>query len=288
MKNSINILLDRYQPKSSSDCIRALREIMQEIALVGLWRAKFFEHAAFYGGTALRILYGLDRFSEDLDFSLLKKSTQFSLEPYFQAIQDELAAFGFSVTIEGKKKNIESPIESAFIKANTILQLIQIGFKHFTLSGISKEAKINIKIEIDADPPPGFQTEVKVLKEPLPISINTYCAPDLFAGKMHATLCRLWQERVKGRDWYDFVWFVRKGIPLHLDHLETRMKQSGCLPENQKLTQSLFFALLEKKIDGLNWEAAKRDIRPFISDAALLENWTKEYFREFANQIVIL
>lgn len=279
-------MLSRYQPKTSADSIRALREIIQEIALVGLWRAKFFEHAAFYGGTALRILYGLDRFSEDLDFSLLAPSDTFSLAPYNKAISEELNSFGFNVTVSTKLKNVESNIESGFIKANTQLELMNIGFKAFTVSGIPKDAKVKIKIEVDVKPPIGFNTEAKTLMEPIPVAIKVYVPSDLFAGKMHALLCRLWKERVKGRDWYDFVWFIRKKIPLNLKHLELRMLKSGHLQQDETLTEKLFLEMLKSKINSLNIDNALIDIRPYITDPSLLNSWSKEYFKEFAGRII--
>lgn len=288
MNESIETMLARYNIQSSADCLRAVREIMQEIALVGLWRAKFFEHAAFYGGTALRILYGLDRFSEDLDFSLLTKKSDFDFEPYTHAMETEFAAFGFEVEIQKKQKTKPSQIESAFIKANTMKQLLNIGFKHYTLSGLPRNAKIQIKCEIDTDPPPGFKTEAKILKEPLPISVNTYVPTDLFAGKMHAVLCRLWQKRVKGRDWYDLIWFIRKDIPLNLKHLEQRMWQSGCLNQNTALTKPVFLEALAKKIDELDISNAQQDMQPFVAEPELLQSWSKAYFHQFIDEIKIV
>ncbi len=286
MHESIEIMLGRYRPKTAADSIRALREIIQEIALVGLWRSKFFEKSAFYGGTALRILYGLDRFSEDLDFSLLEPSDNFSLNTYNEAIKEELNSFGFDVSVSSKEKNIQSQIESAFIKANTRQELINIGLSNFVKSGIAKDTNIKIKLEVDTNPPNHFRTETKTLNEPLPVSIKAYVPSDLFAGKMHALICRLWKTRIKGRDWYDFVWFVRKKIPLNLDHLEKRMWQSGHLNEQQKLTEKLFFELLGNKIDALDIDNALMDIRPYITDINILDDWSKNYFKQFMSQII--
>ncbi len=286
MHESIEIMLGRYRPTTTADSIRALREIIQEIALVGLWRSKFFEKSAFYGGTALRILYGLDRFSEDLDFSLLEPSDNFSLKTYNEAIKEELNSFGFDVSVSSKEKNIQSQIESAFIKANTRQELINIGLSNFVKSGIAKDTNIKIKLEVDTNPPNHFRTETKTLNEPLPVSIKAYVPSDLFAGKMHALICRLWKTRIKGRDWYDFVWFVRKKIPLNLDHLEKRMWQSGHLNEQQKLTEKLFFELLENKIDALDIDNALMDIRPYITDINILDNWSRNYFKQFMSQII--
>src|SRR5258708_11206041 len=104
MHYAIEQMLKKYNCCSQLDYLNSLKEIFQEIALLGLWRAKFYEKAAFYGGTALRILYGLDRFSEDLDFTLLKNTKNFDLSPYNQAIADELSSFGFKVSVETKIK----------------------------------------------------------------------------------------------------------------------------------------------------------------------------------------
>lgn len=281
------MMLQRYQPQTTVDSVRALREIIQELALVGLWRAKFFEKAAFYGGTALRLLYGLDRFSEALDFSLLQPDAQFSLSKYSQAIQDELNAYGFDVTVDTKSKAISTRIESAFIKANTKLELINIGLQKFANAGIAGDTKVKIKLEVDTDPPGGFQTEAKTLLEPIPVSINVYVLSDLFAGKMHAVLCRMWKHRIKGRDWYDFVWFIRKKVPLNLGHLEQRMLQSGHLQPSERLTVSLFYSKLEEKIAALDIKNAIGDIRPFVADKAVLDCWSHAYFKEFAAKITI-
>lgn len=288
MHESIEQMLARYRPKTTADSIKALREILQEVALVGLWRAKFFEKAAFYGGTSLRILYGLDRFSEDLDFSLLKPMDNFSLTSYNKAIQEELNAFGFDVTVSTKKKNTQTQIESAFIKANTLQELINIGYQEFTISGIAKDMTVKIKLEVDTNPPMGFKIEAKPLNEPIPISIMTYTLPDLFAGKMHALLCRMWKNRVKGRDWYDFVWFARKGVALNLDHLKERMLQSGHLQKNEDLTKKMFLTKLENTIENLDLERALMDIRPFVYDVSILDSWSKKYFKEWMNKIIFV
>lgn len=288
MQDSLSQLLQRYQPTDTTQAIRALREIIQEIALLGLWRSKFFDHAAFYGGTALRIFYQLNRFSEDLDFSLLTPDPDFSLDIYNKAIRSELESFGFQVTVETKVKNLDTNIESAFIKADTKKELITIGLGDFALSGIPKDAKVKIKLEIDTNPPPFFETEIKILNNPLPVSIRCYKPSFLFAGKMHALLFRLWENRIKGRDWYDFIWFISKKTPMNLRHLSERMLQSGHLKKNQILNNSVFNKLLEDKILQCDFDNAKRDIIPFISDVALLDCWDQEYFLAAAKEIILV
>lgn len=288
MHDAIKQMLKRFNPKTTIENIRALREIIQEIALVGLWRAKFFEEAAFYGGTALRILYGLDRFSEDLDFSLLIPNNKFSLAKYNKVVQQELSSFGIKATVSTKEKNFDSNIESAFIKANTKQEFISIGLSNFMLTGIDKNATVKIKFEVDINPPNQFTVEAKNLSEPIPISIKTYVAPDLFAGKIHALLCRNWKTNIKGRDWYDFCWFIRKKIPLNLKHLQQRMIQSGHLSLNEYLTEKLLYIKLEKKILDVDFKLASNDVRAFIKDPSILDCWSKDYFKGFLSELIIL
>lgn len=278
MNDAIKIMLSKYDLKSVDDYENALKEIIQEIALLGLWRSKFFEHAAFYGGSALRILYGLDRFSEDMDFSLLKSNLNFSIASYIKAISDELESFAFSVSVQRKEKKVKTNIESAFIKAGTIQNMIIIE----TPSNLSKKININknlkIKIEVDIDPPQGFETEAKYLLNPIPFSLNTYSLPDLFAGKMHALLCRNWTNRVKGRDWYDFIWYLQKGIQVNKNQLRERMIQSGHLNEKDNFTEKILKKMLFEKIDNIDYDLAKKDVMPFLKDQTYLDLWSRNFF----------
>jgi predicted nucleotidyltransferase component of viral defense system len=259
-----------------------LREVLQQSALLGLARHNFFEHAAFYGGTALRILYGLDRFSEDLDFSLLKPKPQFDFKPFLEGCQRELASFGFHVDTQIKEK--ESVISSAFLKANTLKLLMTIE-ETDRVKGIHPEEKISIKLEIDTDPPPGFEIETRLVSQPLPFYIVTYVQKDLFAGKMHAILCRERKINVKGRDWYDLIWFIKNKIPVHLAHLANRMHQSQNLKADESLDHAKLVNLLKKKIATIDWEQAKSDVKPFISDHQQLNLWSEQFFNDLIVQL---
>lgn len=288
MHEALKRMLNRYAIRNLSDSNRALREIIQEIALVGLWRGKFFEYGAFYGGTALRILYGLDRFSEDLDFTLLKPNPAFSLNRYHKVVQEELQAFGFTVDVLEKKKSWDSPVQSAFIKTEAHHELLRIGISDLLLKGFHRETLLKVKFEVDINPPQGASYEARTINEPFPVSIKTLSLSDLFAGKMHALLCRAWKGRIKGRDWYDFVWFVRQDIPLNLDYLASRMQQSGHLGPEHSLNVDLFKQHLEKKIAELDMGQALDDVRPFVQDTAAISSWSGEFFREFAKRMRIL
>ncbi len=285
MNDAIRSMLDRYQCQSRDDYLHALREILQEVALLGLWRSKFFEHAAFYGGTALRILHGLDRYSEDLDFSLIRPDARFSLGAYGDALQREIESFGFSVEFEPRRKQHDSPVDSAFLKANTYQQLILIGAGEDVLHGLNPDRKLKVRLEVDRDPPPGFDTESQYVLQPIPFSVRTYTLPDLFAGKLHAVLCRKWKTRVKGRDWYDLVWYVGRHPNVHLSHLESRMRQSGDYDDRAPLTMDRLQALLHNAIDGLNVEHARQEVAPFIRDQRALEVWSRDFFRQIVKRI---
>ncbi len=288
MQEAISRMLARYSTGSVDEATRALREILQEVALLGLWRAKFFEHAAFYGGTALRILYGLDRFSEDLDFSLLEPSGNFNLERYTQALQEEIRGFGFDVQVTLVNKAVESPVQSAFLKANTRNQLLVIKTPSNIADSVPPGKVLKIKLEVDTDPPGGFETETRYLLQPIPFPVRTYTLPDLFAGKMHAVLCRGWKNRVKGRDWYDFIWFVANHPRLHLGHLEQRMRQTGHWTGEKPLSQKDFHSILAGRIHQLNVEQARREVSVFLKDPTSLEIWSKEFFLNLAGKIELL
>lgn len=285
MNDAVSRMLAKYTLETLDDHLRALREILQEIALLGLWRSKFFEHAAFYGGTALRILHGLDRFSEDLDFSLLKPIPGFELSRYAAALQIELQSFGFDVRISKKAKAVESRIQSAFLKAETLRQLIEIRASEALLRALPRGQTLKIKLEVDTDPPPGFETEARYLLNPIPFAVRTYTLPDLFAGKMHAILCRRWKTRLKGRDWYDLVWFVANHPRLRLSHLKARMLQTGDWPARKELTPTAFHSALRSVIESARIEAARREVTPFVPHPEALEVWSPDFFLDVARRI---
>jgi predicted nucleotidyltransferase component of viral defense system len=279
---AIQNLIDKYHT-SSLKKRDIVREILQQAALLGLARLQFFEHAAFYGGTALRILYGLDRFSEDLDFSLLKPDPQFNFQPFLEGLQREMESLGFHVEVSAKKK--EPSILSAFVKGNTLKFLLTIEEAAGADKDVQPEEKIAIKLEIDTKPPLGFEVETKLVLNPTPFYVLTYCPGDLFAGKMHAILCRKWKNRIKGRDWYDLVWFIRQGTPIHLAHLSHRLRQSGHLIPEKELDKKTLLAFLQEKIRTIDWESAKNDVRPFVLDPKVLDIWSSSFFLDLIPHI---
>ncbi|RQO75615.1 hypothetical protein DBR43_09770 [Pedobacter sp. KBW06] len=277
--------LESYRPSNREEAAQALREIMQEIALAGLQRAGFFEKAAFYGGTALRIFYGLDRFSEDLDFSLLKVAPDFSLEKYLDSILNEFESQGMKVSVKEKKKTKESNIDSAFLKSETIWkELVLEGI--LPQKGIDEVANIKIKLEVDKEPSLGFETEEKLLLNPFSFYVKCFTAPDLFAGKMHALLFRKWVDNVKGRDWYDMEWYIKKGIPLNRNHFVLRAQDSGDW-NKESMTVPELMELLHAKIDAVNMDRVKADITRFIANPSVLDIWTPVYFHDLVRHIKV-
>lgn len=278
--------IQRYEPKNEEEIISALREIMQEITLAALSRTNFYEKAAFYGGTALRIFYNLDRFSEDLDFSLLDKDPTFSLEPYFMSILNEFEALGLKVSIKEKAKRTNSAIDSAFLKTDTIwktLSLDEIPSYH----GIKLNKTIQIKIEVDREPPLGFKTEEKLLLNPFSFYVKCLAPHDLFAGKLHALLFRKWKNRVKGRDWFDFEWYIQQKIPLHLNHFIIRAQESGDWKAEQ-MSANEIKAMIHKKIDVVSFTQIIEDISRFIENDDKLHLWSAQYFHDLVEHIEFL
>lgn len=275
--------LEEYKPGNQEAAEQALREIMQEIALAGLQRSGFFEKAAFYGGTALRIFYGLQRFSEDLDFSLLEVNPGFLLEPYLKGIEAEFSALGIKVSIEEKNKTATTDVDSAFLKPDTDWKELIIK-EILPQESVKMRPTIKIKIEVDTTPPLGFSTEEKLSLKPFSFYVKCFVLADIFAGKMHALLFRKWKGRVKGRDWFDMEWYIRKGIPLNLDHLLIRSQDSGDWKE-KSMTQEQFMTLLQNKIQSVSFSSIRKDVVRFIADEKLIEIWSSQYFSDLVQKI---
>lgn len=281
--NIIEQMIKKYDPQSETELINALKEIFQEITLLGLYRGGFFDKAAFYGGTSLRILYGLERFSEDLDFSLLEKNKNFDIEKYFPSVVSEFEALGIEISLNKKSKSSDTNTESAFLKNDTSIHTLNIEAKG--LENIHSGRKIKIKLEVDTNPPLKFQTESKTLLLPMTFNVRTMTLPNLYAGKMHALLFRSWKTRVKGRDWFDFEWYVKNNTPLNLEHLCQRMKESGNF-DKEILTKEEFAELLHNKIDTLDIEQAINEVKGFVKDVRVFDFWSKEYFKLLASRVV--
>jgi predicted nucleotidyltransferase component of viral defense system len=276
MADIFNQMLSRYNIKTKDDRQNAVHEVMQQVCLAGLNRAGFFDKAAFYGGTCLRIFYGMPRFSEDLDFSMTEIDNEFNLETCFDSIKNEFTILGREVQIEKKQKSQDTRIESAFLKGNT--DMVNISFQ--------TEPSVKIKIEVDKVPPLKFNTEYKLLLLPFSFMTRCFTLPGLFAGKVHAFMFRKWRNRVKGRDWYDFEWFIRKNVPMDFAHFKERAIQSEGV-EFVDLTPEQFKQLLKEKINSTNIEMVIVDVRRFVINPQELDIWSIDYFLQLADMMRI-
>ncbi len=273
-------MLNRYELNTVHDHENALKEIIQEIVLLGLWRSKFYEKAVFYGGSALRILHKLDRFSKDLDFSLIQPEKTFDIKKYLGAVKAELELWGFEVSAKEENEKSKSTIDSAFIKANTLVHLLKIDSNLKT----HKNAVMKIKFEIDQDPPIGFDSDLKYHLHPIPFTIKTMTLPSLFAGKMHALLCRTIRTNIKGRDWYDLIWFVKNNIPCDLHYLKNKMLQTGHIDLSEALTKEKLVELISKKSKEIDFSLAKNDVEPFLKNSRQkdeLSLWSNDFFNGY-------
>jgi predicted nucleotidyltransferase component of viral defense system len=279
MNKALEDMLRPYAPITPLDWGQAIREIAQEVALLGFWRSGFFEQAAFYGGTALRIFHGLNRFSEDLDFSLSSENDEARLESVLSSLEIELAAWGFSFQADPKSSGEQTGIESAFLKGNTRINPLNIGVPEELSRHFLPNQKITIKLELDTAPPPLATTEVKTHLLPTPFQVRLYDLPSLFAGKLHALLFRDWKSRVKGRDFYDFVWFIGRSVPVNLPHLEARIRQSGN-PAIENLDLAGLQSLLSERFGKVDLAAAADEVRPYLRDARELALWSEAFFKE--------
>lgn len=236
MEQVLNQMLSKYQINNVDDKKNAIKEIVQEIVLCGLSRGGFFKKVAFYGGTALRIFYGLDRFSEDLNFSLTSQSLNFDLTKYFPYVVNETKSLGLDFSVQEKVKSPESNIKSAFLKSNTKEYILTFYENSEDAKFINKDEVIRIKFEVDINPPLGATYETKFGLLPSPYQVRLYDLPSLFAGKIHACLCRNWRSRVKGRDFYDYVFFLSIGAKVNIKNLKAKLVQSKFISADYDLT----------------------------------------------------
>lgn len=278
MNSQIQEMLKRYNIESSEDKKNALKEIIQELVLCGLAKTDFFDKASFYGGTALRIFYGLDRFSEDLDFSLKEKDEKFDFVKYMPLVEKEVLSFGIKADISEKEKTADSHIKSAFLKANTKEHLLLLYPEDEDVKRIIDNELIKIKIELDVFPPKGATFETKYRLVPSPYSINMYDESSLLAGKIHAILCRGWQNRVKGRDLYDYIFFLSKNIKCNALHLKERLKDSGKVLDSDKIDDDDIKGMLIEKFSNIDYNIAIDDVKNFLKDKSSLKLWNKDFF----------
>ena len=273
--------LDDYRCHSQQEEENALREISQEVALAALSRGNFFKKAVFQGGTCLLILYGLDRFSEDLDFVLKDVDQQFSFDPYIKNMAMEFQAYGYRLEVTDRSK-ADDTVKKCFLKDDSLGKVLNLSH----LKGMTNMRKIKIKLEVDTNPPTGGGVENKFLDFPFPFAVTVQDVPSLFAGKSHALLCR---EYTKERDWYDFIWYVSRNAEMNWKFLSSAIDQQGPWKgQNLKLDKRWYMREMTRMIENTNWNAAKEEMLRFLKPPSLagLDVWGKEFFLDRLQKLV--
>ena len=280
---SLQQRLSGYNCATAHEEDQALREILQDLILAALGRTEFFCKAAFHGGTHLRIFHGMKRFSEDLDFALREDDSKFTFAPYLQRVKTELEAFGVMVEVVDRSRD-DSTIKKAFLKDDSIVRILNLKFQA-NVGSRHTPRKLRIKLEVDARPPAGATYESLALSFPFPSSVTAFDLPSSFAGKMHALLCR---EYVKGRDWYDFIWYCGARVRLNHDLLSSAIDQSGpWAGKHVKTYDEWVRNELKEKIRQLDWQKAREDVEPFIHESELdsLQYFNADFFSQLADNM---
>ena len=284
MNNVLQSMLKKYEIKNTIDEINAMKEIIQEIVLSGLSRGGFFNEAAFYGGTALRIFYGLNRFSEDMDFALLEPNSNFDLSKYFGFIEKEVQAYGLNLTISEKRKTQDSNITSAFLKGDK-KEHILLFFPNESIQNTTSLKNIKIKFEVDINPPAGARYDIKYKLLPSPHQVRLYDEGSLFAGKIHAILCRNWHYRTKGRDLYDYIFYMSNNTKVNIKLIREKLIDSNVLTREDSFDINMLKDLLNNKFKEINYSNAKEDVIAFIEDKDSLNLWSEDFFTEITKNL---
>ncbi len=285
MNSALDSMLQTNDARSLAERRHVVKEIIQELVLCGLSRAGFFDYAAFYGGTALRIFYGLDRFSEDMDFSLMVPDNEFDITAYFPMLETELRAYGLNMEIKKREKTVDSDIQSAFLKGNTREHLLLFYPQESFSTGVPRDEKIKIKFEVDVNTPELATFERRYQLLPSPYEVNLFDQPSLFAGKIHAVLCRGWKNRVKGRDLYDYLFYLAHGAKINLPHLRARLVQTGHWNPRERLSIEQLRKLLADRFDAIDYKAAAHDVEPFLREASSLRIWSADLFKQVTERL---
>jgi predicted nucleotidyltransferase component of viral defense system len=283
--STIEEIIKTYNLETINDNKAILREIVQSIVLVGLSRTGFFKKASFYGGTALRIFYDLNRYSEDLDFTLNNVDKNFSIAPFIESIKNVALSYGLELEISIKQKQISTPVESVFEKINTYQTFINLKMNSELTKLLHKDEVIKVKFEIDCEPALGFTTENKWIDMPEFAPVIVLDEASLFAGKLHAILCRNYKNTVKGRDYYDFLFYVRRGISPNLNYLRNKLINTGKINEKDTFNIEVLKEMLIKRFEQVDFEQVKNDTERFIINNEDLSTYSKDLFIQMAKKI---
>lgn len=281
----IEEIIKSYNPKTIDETKFVIRELVQKIVLIGLSKSGFFSHASFYGGTALRIFYDLNRYSEDLDFTLNYIDESFTLDPFINKIKEVALSYGLNLDIVTKNKKVETPIESAFAKLNTYQTFISLNLNQSMINLLHKDEVIKVKFEIDCSPALGFTNEIKWLDTPEFAKISVLDSSSLFAGKIHAILCRNYKNTIKGRDYYDFLFYIQKRIKPNMEYLKNKLIDTGKISKDDDFNIDILKNMLISRFSEINFEDVKKDASKFILNNDDLSYYSKELFIQMVDKI---
>ncbi len=266
-----NMIAKAREGKSAIDKLNRLREELHHLILQEADRKGAFNQICFVGGTALRILHGLDRFSEDLDFSLsLQNKNLFQLETLSKAVVKSLEGYGFDCHIERLKT--ERNVQSCLFAFRNLLHQLHKSFQ--------PTQKLAIRFEADMRPPAGAHEQVSPVTGIRLYKVRHFDLPSLFAGKLHAVLYRVY---TKGRDLYDFLWYTGKGVSVNGTFLENAIEQTQ--KEKIQLNDKKLQELLHKKFEEIDFAKAQRDVAPFLADPESLSLFDRDLFLNAANGV---
>lgn len=274
MQTTIEEIISSYKPSTIEETKAIIREIVQSIVLIGLGRSNFFKIASFYGGTALRIFYNLNRYSEDLDFTLNEVNDNFSITPYISKIQEVALSYGLNLEISTKIKT-----------ANIYQTFINLKINSKMIATLHKDENIKVKLEIDCHPAIGFKTENKWLDMLEFAPIVVLDEPSLFAGKLHAILCRNYKNTVKGRDYYDFLFYIKNKIKPNMNYLKNKLVESGKIKEDMDFNIDLLKVMLKQRFEITDFEQVKKDAMRFVFKNEDLSYYCKELFMQMVDKL---
>lgn len=281
-------MTENYDANTLVEKKHVIKEILQEVILAGLSKTDFFNYCSFYGGTALRIFYNLDRFSEDLDFTLLEPNKDFSLDKYLKDINYALESTGLKYEINIKEKKVSSNIIIAYIKGN-LKETFEVFYPNSPMKDlIIHNEKVIIKLEVDINPPIYATTEYKYRLLPFPYQIKLYDKESLFAGKIHAVIARSWKNRIKGRDLYDYIFYLQSKTKVNLKHLEARLQKTNTINKETILTKNMLVDLLVERFKSIDYENAKEDVKNFIKDPTVLNIWSSSFFIDITKYLEVV
>jgi predicted nucleotidyltransferase component of viral defense system len=269
----LNARLRDYAPANPVEQENVLQELMQHYVLSSLSRAGLFLEAMFHGGTCLRIVCGMNRFSEDLDFLLKQPNPSFRWQGYLESVRKDCAQEGIPFEVQDKSQ-AGTAVQKAFLKTDSIgkILVLDLPFERY------QARKIRIKLEIDTNPPAGSTFTTNYITFPVTAPMTTQSLESGFALKLHALLCRSY---VKGRDWYDFVWYAARKTRPDLDLLRHALHQQGPWA-GQQITVTMRWVQenMETAIRRIGWTAARDDVQRFLPlrEQEGLRAWSADFF----------